>query len=151
MNPDKGNGVVIMDIKDYNESINHLLSDRTKFKIIKEDTTNSRMTTLQNYIRKLKKQGHINDDEYKILYPKNAKIGRAHGSAKIHKDFERIPPLRPILPPLRPIIPPLRPIIPPLRPIIYTIGSMNYGVGKFISNMLNPLTLNNYYLNGSFD
>ena len=88
------------------------------------------MTTLQNYIRKLKKQGQINDAEYKLLYPKNAKIGRAHGSAKIHKDFERIP---------------------PLRPIIDTIGSTHYGVGKFISNMLNPLTLNNYNLKDSFE
>ena len=130
LNPDKGNGVVIKDIKDYNDSINKLFADRTKFKISKKDPTNSRMTTLQNYIRKLKKQGQINDAEYKLLYPKNAKIGRAHGSAKIHKDFERIP---------------------PLRPIIDTIGSTHYGVGKFISNMLNPLTLNNYNLKDSFE
>ena len=130
LNPDKGNGVVIMDIKDYNDSINKLFADRTKFKISKEEPTNSRMTTLQNYIRKLKKQGQINDAEYKLLYHKNAKIGRAHGSAKIHKDFERIP---------------------SLRPIIDTIGSTHYGVGKFISNMLNPLTLNNYNLKDSFE
>ena len=85
LNPDKGNDMVIMDIKDNNESINYLFSDRTKFKIIKEALTFSRMTTLQNYIRKLKKQGQINDAKYKILYPKNAKIGWAHGSAKTQR------------------------------------------------------------------
>ena len=31
LNPDKGNGVVIMDLKDYNDSINKLFADRTKF------------------------------------------------------------------------------------------------------------------------
>ena len=55
------------------------------------------------------------------MFPKNAKIGRAHGSAKVHKEFERIP---------------------PLRPIVDTIGSTHYGVGKFITKLLNPLTQN---------
>ena len=63
------------------------------------------------------------------MYPKNAKIGRAHGSAKVHKEFERIP---------------------PLRPIVDTIGSIHYGVGKFISNLLLPLTQNQYHLKDSF-
>ena len=64
------------------------------------------------------------------MYIKNAKIGRAHGSAKIHKEFERIP---------------------PLRPIVDTIGSTHYGVGKFITSLLNPLTVNQYSLKDSFD
>ena len=76
LNPDKGNDVVIMDIKDNNESINHLFSDRTKFKIIKEDPMNSRMTILQNYIKKLRKQGQINDAQYKILTLKMLKLAR---------------------------------------------------------------------------
>ena len=65
-----------------------------------------------------------------MMYPKNAKIGRAHGSAKVHKEFERIP---------------------PLRPIVDTIGSTHYGVGKFITKLLNPLTQNEYHLKDSFD
>ena len=64
------------------------------------------------------------------MYPKNAKIGRAHGSAKVHKNFTRIP---------------------PLRPIVDTIGSTHYGVGKYISNLLNPLCLNQYHLKDSFE
>ena len=69
LNPDKGYGVVIMDKKDYSESINHFFSERTKFKIIKEDPTSSRMRALQNYIRKLKKQGQINDAEQQNTLP----------------------------------------------------------------------------------
>ena len=64
------------------------------------------------------------------MFPKNAKIGRAHGSAKVHKEFDRIP---------------------PLRPIVDTIGSTHYGVGKFISKLLHPLTQNQYHLKDSFD
>ena len=40
---------------------------------------------------------------------------------------------------------------PPLRPIIDTIGSTHYGVGKFISKLLNPLTQNAYNLKDSFE
>ena len=75
LSPDKGNGVVIMDRKDYVESMEALFADRTKFRIIKEDPTHSRMSILQNYIRMLKKTGQIDDQQYKMMYPKNAKIG----------------------------------------------------------------------------
>ena len=63
------------------------------------------------------------------MFPKNAKIGRAHGAAKVHKEYTRIP---------------------PLRPIVDTIGSTHYGVGKYISKLLHPLTLNEYHLKDSF-
>ena len=130
LTPDKGNGVVLMDKQDYVQSMEHLFADRTKFKIVKEDPTHTRMATVQQYIRMLKKTGQIDEQEYKVMYPKNAKVGRAHGSAKIHKRFERIP---------------------PLRPIIDTIGSTHYGIGKFISQLLNPLTKNEYSLKDSFE
>ena len=63
------------------------------------------------------------------MFLKNAKIGRAHGSAKIHKEFDKIP---------------------PLRPIVDTTGSTHYGVGKFLTSLLNPLTQNEYHLKDSF-
>ena len=118
-----------MDIKDYKESMNHLFADRQKFRILKEDPTNTRFATIQKYVQSLKKRNEITEDEYTTMYPKNAKVGRAHGSAKVHKQFDRIP---------------------PLRPIVDTIGSTHYGVGKFISKLLHPLTLNDYHLKDSF-
>ena len=130
LGPDKGNGVVVLDKIDYVQSMEQLFEDRTKFKIINDDPTYTRMTTLQNYVRMLKNTGQIDEEEYKILYPKNAKVGRAHGSAKVHKEFERIP---------------------PLRPIVDTIGSTHYGAGKFITKLLTPLTQNAYSLKDSFD
>ena len=106
-----------------------LFADRQKFRTLAEDPTNTRFATIQRYIRTLRKRNEITEDEYKMMYPKNAKVGRAHGSAKVHKQFDRIP---------------------PLRPIVDTIGSTHYGVGKFISNLLHPLTLNDYHLKDSF-
>ena len=97
LSPDKGNGVVLLDKIDYTQSMEHLFSNRAQFKIVESDPTHTRMTTLQNYIRMLRKTGQIDENEYKMMYPKNAKVGRAHGSAKIHKKFERIPPLRPVV------------------------------------------------------
>ena len=129
LSPDKGNGVVVMDILDYKQSMSHLFSDRQKFHILAEDPTNTRFASIQSYVRSLRKRNEITEDEYKLMYPKNAKVGRAHGSAKVHKQFERIP---------------------PLRPIVDTIGSTHYGVGKYISNLLHPLTLNEYHLKDSF-
>ena len=61
------------------------------------DPTNTRFTSIKDFLRKLKKRGEINEQEYKLMFPENAKMGRAHGTAKVHKDFERIPPLRPIV------------------------------------------------------
>ena len=133
LSPDKGNGVVIMDITDYTQSMQQLFTDRSKFRNLQDDPTNSRFNSfnsLQNYSRKLKKRGEINDEEFKVMYPENAKIGRPHGTAKVHKEFERIP---------------------PLRPIADTIGSTHYGVGKFITKLLNPLTQNQYALKDSFE
>ena len=130
LNPDKGNGVVILDKNDYNNSMDNLFSHRSKFRVLSEDPTNSRLETLRNYLYKLHDRGELDDAKYKRVFPKHAKIGRAHGTAKIHKEFETVP---------------------PIRPIIDTIGSTHYNVGKFISELLQPLTLNNYHLKDSFE
>ena len=93
--PDKGNGVVLQ--VDYTSSLEHLFGDRTKFRILQDDPTNTRFISIQNFLRKLKKRGEIDEQEFKTMFPENAKIGRAHGTAKVHKEFTRIPPLRPIV------------------------------------------------------
>ena len=53
------------------------------------------------------------------LRPKSARIARAHGTAKIHK-------------------------LPPFRPIIDTIGTTHYEVGKYITHLLNPLSVKHH-------
>ena len=58
------------------------------------------------------------------------KLAQAHGLPKIHKLFENIP---------------------SFCPIIDTTGTTHYSVGKYLSELLNPLTHNDYSLKDSFD
>ena len=64
------------------------------------------------------------------MRPMSAHLGRAHGLPKIHKTFENLP---------------------SFRPIIDTTNTPHYGIGKFLSNMLQPLTINEYTVKDSFE
>ena len=58
---------------------------------------------------------------YDKIRPKSAKLDRANGLPKIYKLFENIP---------------------SFRHIIGTTGTTHYPVGKYLSELLNPLTHN---------
>ena len=79
LKPDKGNGVVLLDNQDYVNSMEQLFKDQTKFKILEKDSTITRMTTLQNYLRNLCNRGEASKTEFDQMRPKNAKTARAHG------------------------------------------------------------------------
>ena len=53
---DKGNGVVILDRKLYNNAIEEIISDTSKFEKLSEDPTLKRETSLQRFLRKLKQK-----------------------------------------------------------------------------------------------
>ena len=52
--PDKGNGVVILDRKLYNNAIGEISSDTSKFEKLNEDPTLKREASLQRFLHKLK-------------------------------------------------------------------------------------------------
>ena len=54
--PDKGNGVVILDRKLYNNAIEEIISDSSKFEKLNEDPTLKREASLQRFLRKLKQK-----------------------------------------------------------------------------------------------
>ena len=54
MKPNKGNGVVILDWKLYNNAIEEIMSDSPKFEKLNEDATLRREASLQRFLRKLK-------------------------------------------------------------------------------------------------
>ena len=60
----------------------------------------------------------IKNDEKKQMRPKFPQIGKAHGLPKIHKQFFNVP---------------------SFRPIVDTTNTPHYGVGKFLTHLLNPL------------
>ena len=54
--PDKGNGVVILDRKLYNNAIEEIISDTSKFGKLNEDPTLKREASLKRLLRKLKQK-----------------------------------------------------------------------------------------------
>ena len=130
LKPDKGQGVVLVTKDDYINSIQHIFSDKRKFKIVKDDPTIKNLTTVQKYFNTLAKRGEITDAIKIQIRPKSAQLGKAYGLPKIHKQCTTIP---------------------PFRPIVDTTGTAQYGIAKYLPNLLNPLTLNEYSLKDSFE
>ena len=59
MKPDKGNGVVILDWKLYNNAIEEIISDTYKFEKLNEDPTLKREASIQRFLRKLKQKNFL--------------------------------------------------------------------------------------------
>ena len=54
---DKGNGMVLLDANDYYNGFEKSFQDKLKFIQILDDSTPSRLTSVQRYLRKLRKGG----------------------------------------------------------------------------------------------
>ena len=81
---DKENGVVILDRKLYNNAIEEIISDTSKFEKLNEDPTLKREASLQRFLRKLKQKNFFNEIEYDKLYPSGSALARIYGTPKIH-------------------------------------------------------------------
>ena len=72
----------------------------------------------------------ITTEDKKQMRPKFSEIGRAHRLPKIHKQFFKVP---------------------SFRLIVDTTNTPHNGVGKFLTNLRNPLTQNDYTVKDSFE
>ena len=123
--PDKGKGVVLLDRSDYNQKMNDILSDNTKFcevgspefsLIFKiEDKIN-------RTLKQLKDDSFISEQTYRSLYSTGSSFGVLYGLPKVHKNNI------------------------PLRPILAAYNSPSYPIAKFLVPLLNKLTTNQYTL-----
>ena len=95
--PDKGNAVVILDKVSYKNCMLKILSDNSKFKILREDTAIYREGQLQRRLLSAKKKGVFTVDEYKKIYPSGSKPARLYGLPKMHKTYIDLAAFRPIL------------------------------------------------------
>ena len=66
--PDKRSGVVIFDLRLYNDAIEEIISDTTKFEKLNEDPTLKGEASLQRFLRKLKQNNFFSETEYDKLY-----------------------------------------------------------------------------------
>ena len=67
--PNKGNGVLILDRKVYDNTIQEIISDATTLEKLSEDPTLKGEASLQSFLRKLKQKNFLNEIEYDKLYP----------------------------------------------------------------------------------
>ena len=125
---DKRNSIVLLNANDYNNGVEKLFQEKLKFKQFLEDPTPSRLTSVQRYLKNLNKRSELTNYMYYKIRLKSAKLSRAHGLPKIHNLFENIP---------------------SFRPILDTTSTRYYSIGKYLSEILNPLTHNDYSLKDS--
>ena len=85
MKPDKGNGVVILDQKLYNNAIEKIISDTSKFKKLNDDPTLKHEASLQHFLCKLEQKNFFNEIEYDKLYPSGSAPARIYDTPKMHK------------------------------------------------------------------
>ena len=83
--PDKGNGVVILDQKFYDNAVPEIISNIPKFKKLNEDPALKCEASLQRFLRKLKQKTFLNENEYKKLYPSGSAPPRIYGTPKMQK------------------------------------------------------------------
>ena len=83
MKPNKGNGVVILDQKLYNNAIEEIISDSSKFKKLNEDPTLKSKASLQRFLCKLKQKNFFNEIEYDKLYPSGSAPAHIYGTPKM--------------------------------------------------------------------
>ena len=82
-------------------------------------TTFRDLSTVQKYLNNLFSRGELIREQKKEMRPKFPHIGRAYGLPKIYKQFDRIP---------------------SFQLIVKTTNTPDYGSGKFLVKLLNPLS-----------
>ena len=130
LKPDTGQGIVLVNKDNYIRNKECLFTDKTKFQVLDKDPTLQSGNTVQNYLNTLFNRKERSNDEKKGMRSKFAQINRGHGLPKTHKKFE---------------------FLLPFREKVDTINTPYYSIAKFLANLLNPLTLNNFTVKDSFD
>ena len=82
---DKGRAVVVMNTVDYKNKAKQLLSDENTYQRLNKDPTSKFSNKLINQLKELKKEGGLDDREYRRVYPTSALIPRFYGLPKVHK------------------------------------------------------------------
>ena len=114
---------------DYANSMQRIFDDAAKLNNIEKHPTVTRLTTVQNYLKTLCKRGKITESGKAAMRPKFVEIARAIDLPKTHKTFEHLP---------------------KFKPNIDTTNTPYYNISKFLSNLLNPLTENQFAVKDSF-
>nr|XP_027227563.1 uncharacterized protein LOC113819538 [Penaeus vannamei] len=127
--PEKGNGIVLLNKKDYVNKMMDIISDTNKFNLVQRDIFSVMLQCegkINRLLSKLLTNDVITQDTYRNLYAKESTPGIMCGLPKVHKDGI------------------------PLRPILSAIGTCSYQLAKFLVPILTPLTTNIFTVKDSF-
>ena len=83
--PNKGNGVAILDQKLFDNAIQEIISDTSKFEKLNEDPTFKSEASLPHFLCKLKQKNFFNETEYDKLCPSGSVPDGVYGTPKMHK------------------------------------------------------------------
>ena len=122
--------MILLTKKDYYDSLDQLFNDPIKFEILNEDPRLRNLSTIKRYLNTLELRGEMTKEENKKIRLKFAQRGRAHRLSKIDKQLFKLP---------------------YFQAIVDTTNAPHYGVSKFLTNLLNPLTQNGYTVKDSFE
>ena len=134
---DKGNSIAIIDQDDYQQKMQNILSDSSKFSevFVTNEKHLSFLVNIEKQITDLLKQLNdsqvISDTEYKKLKPRGSRFGILYGICKIHKC--------------------LIDNCPPFRPILSAIKTPSYNIAKYLVPLLEPITTNKFTIKNSFE
>ena len=120
---------VISDGKLYNNAIEEIILDTSKFKKLSEDSTFKCKASLLRFLPKLKQKNFFN--EYDKLYPSGSAPARVYGTPKMHKFSSSDS-------------------FPKFCPIFSSIGTFNYNFVHFLSDLLSLLVPNDYFCKDTF-
>ena len=115
----------------FNNVIEKIISDTSKFERLNEDPTLKREASLQRFLCKLKQKNFFNEIEYDKLYPSGSAPARIYGTPKMHKFSSSDS-------------------FPKCRPIVSSIGTFNYNLARFVCDLLSPLVPNYYSCKNNF-
>ena len=107
---DKGRIVVVLDTAEYKQKCEDLLKDTATYKNLgPKDPTSKYKKELVKVLQDLEKEGGINREEYRKLYPTTEAPPKFYGLPKVHK------------------------VNNPLRPIVSSIGTITYSCAKYLA------------------
>ena len=112
---DKGKATVVIDVSEYEEKINEMLSDERTYEKLTSDPTQRYKRELVAILSRLRKENKINKAQYDLLYPTAENIPRIYGTPKIHKPGNKV------------------------RPIVDYTGTIGYQTSRALADILSPL------------
>ena len=97
LKPDKGQGIILTNRDDYNNSLENLFDDTCEFQLLDHDPTMQNLSTGQSYLNTLYNHQETTLEDMTAMRPKFAQVGQAHGLPKIHKNYDYLPTFCPVI------------------------------------------------------